>query len=40
MDNAGFTTSNTQGTMKVPKVKNYAATDIQITSEQLIRESI
>jgi len=26
--------------MKVPKVKNYAATDIQISSEQLIRESI
>ena len=26
--------------MKVAKIKNYAAADVQITSEQLIRESI
>ena len=36
----GLTTSATQGTMKVPKVKNYASAAIQISSEQLIRESI
>jgi crooked neck len=26
--------------MKVPKVKNYAPAEVQISSEQLIRESI
>ena len=36
----GLTTSNTQGIMKVPKVKNYAAAEIQVSAEQLIGESI
>ena len=36
----GITTASTQGTMKVPKVQNYAAAELQITSEQLIKESI
>jgi crooked neck len=26
--------------MKVPRIKNYAPAEIQVTSEQLIRESI
>jgi hypothetical protein len=30
---AGLTTSNTQGIMKVPKVKNYAAAEIQVSAE-------
>lgn len=28
------------GMMKVPRIKNYAPAEIQVTSEQLIRESI
>jgi len=35
---SGITTASTQGTMKVPKVQNYAAAELQITAEQLIKD--